>query len=410
MNSLSFLKQMAHDVRHQKMRTALTVLGITWGTVSVALLVAFGEGLQGKIQQQQLGLGENIVIAWPSRTSLPYQGLGKGRRILVNEEDIQALRREIPEASFSGEFSRQSSSFKREKVRLTPDMSANSPIFAVMRNVIPAEGGRYINDLDMDRRRRVVFIGDKLKTDLFGDAEAVGQTIMIDNTPFLVVGVLQKKGQDSSYGGRDEDKAFIPETSYRGLFTERNYENLIFQAKSAEMTPLVTEKVYETLARRHKFDPKDKEAIGMWDTTEGAKFFKIFFGIFRGFLAIVGSFTLIVGGIGVSNIMYVVLEERMKEIGIKLAIGAKPRFIQTQFLLETLTITAIGGALGFLITIGVMAIFPYAGLDEYVGTPKASPLVLLSTSVLLGLIGFIAGYFPARRASMLDPVVALKLG
>ena len=410
MNSLSFLKQMAHDVRHQKMRTALTVLGITWGTVSVALLVAFGEGLQGKIQQQQAGLGENIVIAWPSRTSLPYQGLGKGRRILVNEEDIQALRREIPEASFSGEFSRQSSSFKREKVRLTPDMSANSPIFAVMRNVIPAEGGRYINDLDMDRRRRVVFIGDKLKTDLFGDSEAVGQTIMIDNTPFLVVGVLQKKGQDSSYGGRDEDKAFIPETSYRGLFTERNYENLIFQAKSAEMTPVVTEKVYETLARRHKFDPKDKEAIGMWDTTEGAKFFKIFFGIFRGFLAIVGSFTLIVGGIGVSNIMYVVLEERMKEIGIKLAIGAKPRFIQTQFLLETLTITAIGGALGFLITIGVMAVFPYAGLDEYVGTPKASPLVLLSTSLLLGLIGFIAGYFPARRASMLDPVVALKLG
>ena len=142
MNSLSFLKQMAHDVRHQKMRTALTVLGITWGTVSVALLVAFGEGLQAKIQQQQLGLGENIVIAFPSRTSIPYQGLGKGRRVRIDDDDIQALRREIPEASFSGEFSRGNSSFKREKVRLTPDMSANSPIFAVMRNVIPAEGGR----------------------------------------------------------------------------------------------------------------------------------------------------------------------------------------------------------------------------------------------------------------------------
>jgi len=410
MNSLAFLKQMAHDVRHQKMRTALTVLGITWGTVSVALLVAFGEGLEAKIRAQQRGLGENIVIAFPSRTSIPYQGLGKGRRIRINDEDIQALRREIPDASFSGEFSRQSSSFKREKVRLTPDMSANSPIFAVMRNVIPAEGGRYINDLDMDRRRRVVFIGNKLKTDLFGDGEAVGQTIMVDNTPFLVVGVLQKKGQDSSYGGRDEDKAFIPETSYRGLFTERYYENVIFQATSATATPLVTKQVYETLARRHKFDPTDKEAISMWDTTESGKFFAIFFGIFRGFLAIVGSFTLIVGGIGVSNIMYVVLEERMKEIGIKLAIGAKPRFIQTQFLMETLTITGIGGALGFLITIGVMAVFPYAGLDEFVGTPKASPLVLLSTSALLGLIGFIAGYFPARRASMLDPVVALKLG
>lgn len=406
MNSLSFLKQMAHDVRHQKMRTALTVLGITWGTVSVALLVAFGEGLQTKIAQQQKGLGENIVIAFPSRTSMPYQGLGKGRPVRVNDEDMEAMRREIPEAAFSGEFSRSNSSFKREKVRLTPDISANSPVFALMRNVIPAEGGRYINDLDMDRRRRVVFIGDKLKTDLFGDGEAVGQSIMIENTPFLVVGVLQKKGQDSSYGGRDEDKAFIPETSYRGLFTERYYANFIFQAKNAESTPIVTKQVYDVLARRHKFDPTDKEAVGMWDTTEGTKFFTIF----RGFLAIVGSFTLIVGGIGVSNIMYVVLEERMKEIGIKLAIGAKPKFIQTQFLLETLTITAIGGVLGFLITISVMALFPYAGLDEYVGTPKASPLVLLSTSALLGLIGFIAGYFPARRASMLDPVVALKLG
>lgn len=410
MNSLSFLKQMAHDVRHQKMRTVLTVLGITWGTVSVALLVAFGEGLEAKIRQQQAGLGENIVIAWPSRTSVPYQGLGKGRAIRINDEDIEALRRAIPEATFSGEFSRDSSSFKREKVRLTPDMSANSPVFALMRNVIPAAGGRYINDLDMDRRRRVVFLGDKLKADLFGDHQAVGETVMIDNTPFLVIGVLQKKGQDSSYGGRDQDKAFIPESSYRGLFSERYYETFIFQASDAAATPVVTRKVYETLARRHQFDPADKEAIGMWDTTEGTKFFATFFGIFRGFLAIVGSFTLIVGGIGVSNIMYVVLEERMKEIGIKLAIGARPRFIQTQFLLETLAITAIGGLLGFAITIGAMAVFPYAGLDEYVGTPKASALVLFSTSALLGLIGFIAGYFPARRASMLDPVVALKLG
>ncbi len=410
MNSLAFLKQIAHDVRQQKMRTALTVLGITWGTVSVALLVAFGQGLEARILKNQLGMGENIVIAWPSRTSLPYQGLGKGRRIQISEEDLQALKREIPEANFSGEFRRNNSAFKREKVRLTPQVSANSPIFAAMRNVIPAEGGRYINDVDMDRRRRVVFIGDKLKTDLFGDSPAVGQTILLDNTPFLVVGVLEKKAQDSSYGGRDEDQAFIPETTFRGLFSQRYYENMIFQAKSAEATPVVTKAVYDTLARRHKFDPQDKEAISMWDTTEGAKFFTIFFGIFRGFLAIVGSFTLIVGGIGVSNIMYVVLEERMKEIGIKLAIGAKPRYIQTQFLLETLAITGFGGVLGFLITIGVLAVFPYLGLDEYVGTPTASPLVLLSTSALLGLVGFLAGYFPARRASMLDPVVALKLG
>jgi len=146
----------------------------------------------------------------------------------------------------------------------------------------------------------------------------------------------------------------------------------------------------------------------MWDTTEGEKFFRVFFGTFRAFLGIVGSFTLIVGGIGVSNIMYVVVEERTREIGIKLAVGAKPRFIQGQFLTETLTLTAVGGLLGFLITLLVMAVFPKS-LDEYVGTPEASPIVLLTTTILLGAIGMLAGWFPARRASMLDPVVALKL-
>ena len=125
-------------------------------------------------------------------------------------------------------------------------------------------------------------------------------------------------------------------------------------------------------------------------------------------LGIVGSFTLIVGGIGVSNIMYVVVEERTREIGIKLAVGAKPRFIQGQFLTETLTLTAVGGLLGFLITLLVMAVFPKS-LDEYVGTPEASPIVLLTTTILLGAIGMLAGWFPARRASLLDPVVALKL-
>ncbi len=408
MSSLSFLRQMLQDVRQQKMRTLLTLFGITWGTVSVALLVSFGEALQKRIAKNQHGLGENIVIAWPSRTSIPFQGLGKGRRLRVSEEDLAALRREIPEADFSGEYSRDKSTFRRERARLSPDMSANSPIFAVMRNIIPAAGGRYLNDVDVDRRRRVVFLGDKLKQDLFHDQEAVGKTVMIDNTPFLVIGVMQEKAQDSSYSGRDKDKAFVPESTYRGLFTERYVDNFIFQAHDAAMVPDVTRRVYEILGHRLKFDPKDKEAIGMWDTTEGEKFFRVFFGVFRAFLGVIGSFTLIVGGIGVSNIMYVVVEERTREIGVKLAVGAKPRFILGQFLVETMTLTAVGGVLGFLITLGVIAIFPHQ-LDEYVGTPEASAVVILTTAVLLGVIGLAAGYFPARRASLLDPVVALKL-
>jgi putative ABC transport system permease protein len=231
---------------------------------------------------------------------------------------------------------------------------------------------------------------------------------MIDNVPFLVIGVMQEKAQDSSYSGRDKDKAFIPDTTFASLFNRQYVDNFIFQASQASLVPAATRQVYEVLGRRHQFDPSDEEAIGMWDTTEAEKFFSVFFGTFRAFLGIIGSFTLIVGGIGVSNIMYVVVEERTREIGIKLAVGAKPRFVQLQFLIETLTLTAAGGLLGFLITVGIIAVFP-ASLDEYVGTPQASPLVIGTTTLLLGLIGFVAGYFPARRASLLDPVVALKL-
>ena len=408
MNSLSFLRQMLQDIRHQKVRTLLTLFGITWGTVSVALLVAFGEGLQRRIEKNQKGLGESIVIAWPSNTSMPYEGLGKGRPVRVSEEDLEALRREIPNARFSGEYMREGR-FRRERVRLSPGMSASNSVFAAMRNLIPASGGRYVNDLDLDRRRRVVFLGDKLKQDLFGEAEAVGQTVMIDNVPFLVVGVLQPKAQDSSYSGRDKDKAFIPDTTHKGLFGGRYVANFIFQASHPALVPAVKRRVYEVLGRRLKFDPADEQAVGMWDTTEGAKFLSVFFLTFRAFLGVIGSFTLMVGGLGVSNIMYVVVEERTREIGIKLAVGARPRYIQAQFLLETLTLTAIGGLLGFLVTLGVLYAFPWLELDEYVGTPEPSAVVVLTTAALLGLIGLVAGYFPARRASLLDPVVALKL-
>jgi len=408
MTSLSFLRQIAQDVRHQKLRTLLTLLGITWGTVSVALLAAFGVGLHKRLMKNMHGLGEGIVIAWPSQTSIPFEGLGKGRAMRVTEDDIDALRREIPEARFTGEYGRSNSVMRKGRVRLTPQVTAASPVFSLMRNLIPASGGRYVDDLDVDRRRRVVFLGDKLKDQLFGASEAVGQQVMIDNVPFLVVGVLQAKSQDSRYSGSDEDAAFMPGATYRALFGARQVNNFIAQARDSAQTDAVKTRIYEVLGRRLKFDPKDKQAISMWDTREGERIIRTISVGLQLFLGVIGSFTLIVGGIGVSNIMYVVIEERTREIGVKMAVGAKPRYVLGQFLVETLTLTAIGGALGFLITMGVIAVFP-ASLDQYIGTPEASPLVVVTTVALLGLIGLVAGYFPARRAATLDPVVALKL-
>src|ERR1700738_3572969 len=147
----------------------------------------------------------------------------------------------------------------------------------------------------------------------------------------------------------------------------------------------------------------------MWNTTEQFEFFDIFMLAFNSFLGIVGVLTLIVGGIGVSNIMNVVVEERTREIGIKMALGAKQRWILSQFLMETMIVTFIGGAIGFAISLGVCAAFPKLGLTEYVGDPVLSPTVTLLTALALGIVGLVAGYFPAREAARLDPVVAMKL-
>jgi putative ABC transport system permease protein len=163
------------------------------------------------------------------------------------------------------------------------------------------------------------------------------------------------------------------------------------------------------LGRRLRFDADDKEALSMWDTTEQFQFFDTFMLAFNAFLGIIGVLTLVVGGIGVSNIMNVVVEERTREIGIKMALGAKQRYILGQFLIETMLVTFLGGAVGFGIALTVCAVFPKLGLSEYVGDPVVSPLVAVLTSIALGIVGLVAGYFPARDAARLDPVVAMKL-
>ena len=403
------VRQMWRDVRSQKLRTFLTVFGIVWGTVSVTLLLAFGKGMQRQMVINAAGIGDQICIAWPGLTSIPFEGLGKGRKIRVNEDDVDAIRRQAQGlTAISSEYS-QTMKLNYGAKTVAVDISGVAPEFGAMRNVNPQPDGRFINPTDMKEQRRVLFIGNKLAKDVFGDTPAVGKTVMLGGSPFLIVGVLQKKVQQSSYSGRDNQKGFIPGSAFRALTGEKWVENLIYQPKVARQSKQVTEGVRAALAARQRFDPSDKEAFSVWDTTEEFAFFDVFFLSFRLFLGIIGSFTLIVGGIGVSNIMNVVVEERTKEIGIKMALGAKTPWILRQFLMETLLITAMGGAVGFAISIAVCAIFPRFGVTEYVGDPDVSLSVALLTAVVLGLTGLTAGYFPARDASRLDPVVAMKL-
>jgi putative ABC transport system permease protein len=404
------VRQLFRDMRSQKLRTLLTVFGIVWGTVAVTLLGAFGQGLHKQIVKNSAGLGDRIAIAWPGLTSIPFEGLGRGRRIRLQEEQIEAVRREAAGVvAVSSEYSDTLKLHYGVKT-LAVDASGVWPEFGAMRNLIPEAGGRFLNALDQREQRRSLFLGDKIAGEIFGKASsAVGKTVIFGGSPFVVVGVLQSKVQNSSYNSRDEGRAYMPGSTFRALTGSKYVNNFVYQPVSPSQSESVTDNVRAVLARQMRFDPRDKEALSVWDTAQQFKFLDVFFLSFRLFLGIVGCFTLVVGGIGVSNIMNVVVEERTKEIGIKMALGARQRWILRQLLLETLLITAGGGAIGFAISWSVCAVFPRFGVTRYVGDPDISLPVAALTAFVLGVTGLLAGYFPAREASRLDPVVAMKL-
>ena len=409
LNIKDTVRQLLRDVRSQKLRTALTIFGIIWGTVAVTLLGAFGQGLHKQMVKNSAGLGDRIAIAWPGLTSVPWEGLGRGRRIRLREEHIEGVKRETVGIVAISSESDETLKLHYGTKTVAVDVSGIAPEFGSMRNLIPQAGGRFVNPLDMAEQRRVLFLGDKISEEIFGKEPAVGKTVIFGGSPFLIVGVLQKKNQNSSYSSRDNSRAYMPGTTFRALTGAKYINNFVYQPASPSQSKAVTENVRAVLARQLRFDPKDKEALSVWDTAEQFQFLDVFFLSFRLFLAIIGCFTLVVGGIGVSNIMNVVVEERTKEIGIKMALGARQGWVLRQFLLETILITAMGGSIGFAFSWAVCAVFPKFGATDFVGDPEISFSVAALTALVLGLTGLLAGYFPARDASRLDPVVAMKL-
>jgi len=404
------IREIFKYLRQYKSRTFMTMFGIIWGTMTVILLLAFGVGVKRSMSKNMHGIGESIAIMWPGRTSIPFEGYGRDRYIHFREEDTELLRREIAEIrAISPEKHRWGMSVRVKDKVIKPNITGIIPEYGPMRNVLPREGGRWINSLDIKDRRRVVFLGYKLKEFLFGtDTDAIGEYVFIGETPFRVIGVLREKTQPSSYSSRDKDRAFIPITTFTSIFGHRYLSNVVYQVWNAEHAQLVKDKIFRVLGKKYTFDPNDSQVIFIWDTTEQDKFINYFALGFNIFMGIIGTITLIVGGIGLANIMYVVVQERTREIGIKRSVGARKNHIMKQFMIETFIVIGMSAVIGFMLAVILIKLISMLPIEDYVGHHVLSIPVALITIFILGSIGFLAGYFPARKAANLQVVDCLR--
>ncbi len=396
-----------------KLRTFLSMFGIAWGIVSITLMIAAGEGLRVGLKQQHENFAKDIMIVFAGRTSMQAGGVRAGRRLWWFDRDVEAVRQEatackhvMPEL---GNNATVRSLYNNGNILITGSL----PPFAEVRS-IPIGEGRFYDWQDQAEGRRVAFLGNETKKQLFGTRNAIGETIELNGVPYVVIGAMREKRQNSSYDGFDGRKVFVP---FRAILRDLpnkdpapgdSVDRLIVVPRSWETHDACKLQVRRTLARLHDFDPRDKEAASIWDTVKEAKANAMIVDGMKYFLGAIGVATLFLGGIGVMNVMLVAVRERTREIGVRKAVGATRGDILRQFFAESALLTLVSGTLGLAFGIGVCVLASLVPLPDFVPHPIVSVISVVASVLTLSLITLTAGMYPAQRAAEMTPVESLR--
>ena len=398
-----------------KTRSFLTMFGIAWGLICLILMTSIGEGLWVAQEKKTRALGQNIMIVWGGMTSKGKEGIRPGKVIRLTLDDYFILKNK---ASYLQRSSPEIQRGLMARSRINNGtFSAHGvfPEYMQMRTIEVVAGGRQINAGDNANAHRICIIGNEVKDQLFRKEKAVGQTIMLGGYPYLVIGELIPKDQNSNYSGPDKSKIFIPFSAMTRDFPlpfavqgKNELSNMILQPRNEGLGEAAELQVRHILAGKKGFDYLDKDALGIWNTVKQAKFVKRIFNSLSIFLGVVAIITLILGGVGVMNIMLLSVGERTHEIGICKAVGATTRRILMQFFAESMMLTLFAGLAGILIGWALCALINQLPKMDFFAGMIVTPAVGLVAFGFLILVGVLSSIYPAFMAAVVDPIEALR--
>jgi putative ABC transport system permease protein len=392
-------------LRRNKMRSSLTSLGIIIGVASVVAMLAVGNGARASIEGQVAALGQNLlaVLAGSSRSGGVNAGAGSASTLTVG--DAEAVEREVPGvAAVSPEVTKPAQAMANGR-NWSTTVAGESEAYLAIRDWGLAAGAMF-TERDVRTATKVAVLGSKTANELFGPLDPIGQPVRIGNIPFVIIGVLESKGAGIGGGGQNQDdRIIVPYTTAMRRITGDQYlRSFNVQVASATAMTQVEQEIKALLRQRHRLAADQDDDFNIFNQQEIADTANTITGIITLLLGSIGSISLLVGGIGIMNIMLVSVTERTREIGIRMAVGARPSIVQLQFLLEAMLLSVLGGGIGVLIGVGIARLVQ--ALADF--TPIVSPSSIVLAFGVSCAIGVFFGYYPARKAARLDPIEALR--